>query len=102
MTVHGSKNHLLFSNIANRARDSAHERKWNTFIVNERLYIHLHYRDLIDRQHDDYYEVPMVGGGRRLQDPHGIEVFQRWRWPMIELGNLSAEDLFSEATNRVK
>jgi hypothetical protein len=46
-------------------RDLFHSQNWGAFVMNEYIYAHLTYRDLIDRSHDDYYEVPY--GGWRVE-----------------------------------
>jgi hypothetical protein len=103
MAITGGKNNATFSDLIRRTRDLSSSQNWNGFLMNEHVYIHLTYRDLLDRAHDDYYKIPLVGGASRIPDYVGAQIFQRWRVSILQdLSRLSPEGILSEAVDRLK
>jgi len=101
--IRGYHNNTSYITLASATREAANGSKWFSANVDELIYVSLHYRDLLDRSHEDYYEVPTVGAGWRMADADGRAVFQRWKGSQkVELSSLNAEQLLTEATKRIE
>lgn len=95
----GERNHAALVVVGKALRQAAQERNWAFANMDEQLVVRMRYRDLLDRQHEDYYDVRPVDGGRRLSDTVGRERFDKWQsGPRIELSALKAEDLLKLAS----
>jgi hypothetical protein len=104
--ITGYHNNASMSALAGAARE-LNSPKGEGVTVDELVYVCLRYRDLLDRWHEDYYRVPYVGGGWRMADADGREVFRRWKdrrqeGSRVELSSLNIEQLLTEATNRIE
>jgi hypothetical protein len=102
VTISGYHNNAAINGLEKNARQAADNAKWDAFNLDTLIYIKLRYRDMLDRAHEDYYEVPTVGGGWRMRDADGKAVFEKWEQPgRVEMSNLSAEQLLSETAKRI-
>ena len=96
VTTFGFHNNASFINLYHQTRQAATAKKWPHVLINEQTVVHLRYRDLLDRQHEDYYDVSHVGAGMRMLDLDGKLLFDKWRIiPRLELSTLNAEDLLT-------
>jgi hypothetical protein len=102
-TIMGNHNNASFNNLARHIDEAAVARNRDFALLDERILVRLNYFDLLDRQHEDYYEVPSVGGGWRMIDAYGIAAFQKWKKDhRFELSNLNVDVLLDAATNRIE
>jgi hypothetical protein len=73
------------------------------FLLDQLVYVGLTYHDLLDRLHEDMYEVSLVGSGSRLSDKDGRVIRDKWRaGPRVNLNDIKAEQLLSEAADRIQ
>jgi hypothetical protein len=99
VTMSNYQNNKRFSDLYRGASEAAEAQKWTFMNIEEQIIVRLHYRDLLDRSHEDYYYVPNVGGGWRMPDAEGKAAIERWSNTLpFELFNLHAEDLLNLAT----
>src|ERR1700730_9919422 len=75
VTVSGYHNNAAIDALEKSARQAADNAKWDAFNLDTLVYVKLRYSDMLDRSHEDYYEVPTVGGGWRMRDADGRAVF---------------------------
>ncbi len=102
VSMWGYHNDAEVDALSKSARQAADDAKWGSFFVQTRVFVELGYRDMLDRFHIDYYEVPTVGGGWRMKGADGKAVFEQWRQPdRPDLSKLTAETLLTDATKRV-
>lgn len=78
VTMIGNHNNAAVIALSNGLRDAARSKQFAFANLDEHLIVRLHYRDLLNRRHDDYYEVRPVSGGVRLTDEVGKAEFDRW------------------------
>jgi len=98
VTMIGNHNNASVATLARDVREVAHARQLDFGHLDEQLVVRLRYRDLLDRQHEEYYEVRPVHGGTRMADEVGKARFLRWTEAQrIELSNLRANDLLKDA-----
>jgi hypothetical protein len=101
-TISGYRNNAAYIALKDGARQRAPSPTWVAFNVEERTYIRLRYRDLLDHPHEDYYEVPSVGAGVRMADAEGQQVFEKWRaGQRVELSDIKPEQLVAEAASHI-
>lgn len=96
MTMTGYHNNAKFIDLERGTSKLAEARKWSFALVDLRIVLRLRYRDLLDREHEDYYEVQPVTGGTRIAKAPGIADFARWeKGRPLELSSLRADNLLS-------
>jgi hypothetical protein len=100
----GNKNNAIIDEIERNAQRLAKEKTGSSASVDEHIFVYIRYSDMLDRPHEDYYRVPMVGGGIRMDDADGKEVFSRWDnfEGKLTLETLTADKLLSLAYERIK
>jgi hypothetical protein len=102
-TITDYQNNAKFGALLERVRKETPSTNWSSLVVTYDAYVHLHYRDLLDRQHDDYYQVPWVGAGSRVSDETARTMFSLWnKQPRPELSTSMPAELFAEATRRIE
>jgi len=74
-------------------RQSARAKELGFVDVEERLLVRIAYRDLLERGHEEYFEVVAVGGGRRIANDVGKSEFDRWARQHTELTDLDPDGL---------
>jgi hypothetical protein len=99
----GHKNNSIITEVERNAQRLGRERTGNSTSVEEHIFVHIRYSDMLDRPHEGYYAVPMVGGGVRIDDADGKEIFSRWDdlEGRLTLETLTAEQLLSLAYQRI-
>jgi hypothetical protein len=99
VTMVGNHNNATVIALTGALRDKAHSRGFDYAILSEKIVLRMRYRDLLDRQHEDYFEVHPVSGGTRLQDGLGKARFSKWSTAqVIELSRLRADDLLDRVS----
>ena len=78
----GYHNNESFTTLQRGVGQAREERKWAYASVEEQCVVRLRYRDLLDRDHEDYYEAHVVTGGTRMPDAIGKALFGRWKGPI--------------------
>jgi hypothetical protein len=103
-TISGYHNNARYSSLADAVRQIATEPVWVSFLLNERYYVRLRYRDMLDQTHEEVYEVPSVGAGRRLPDEDGSKICKEWYGNPIksELTKINAEELIAKIAERIE
>jgi hypothetical protein len=90
----GDRNNARVADLARELRESAQAKHWAYGLIEEQLILRLQYRDLLDRTHDDYYRVEVIGGGRRIARDEGERLFKKWQsGQRIELNRLTPDVL---------
>lgn len=94
----GIKNNASVIALARDIRNLADAKKMDYGILDEKLIVRLVYRDLLDRLHDDYYEVRPISGGTRMEDGIGRTIFKTWieATKRYHLSDLKAENLLKD------
>src|SRR6266478_1684949 len=96
VTMIGNHNNAAVADLSRTLREVAHAKGLVFADLGEHLIVRLLYRDLLDRQHDDYYEVQPVSGGTRVTNDVGKSSFDHWTAAQqVMLANLSADDLLN-------
>jgi hypothetical protein len=97
-TISGYLNNKLFNDFSRQLRTTAEARKWDYALVNTRLYVKLHYIDMLDQTHIDYYRISLVGGASLLPTLEGEDIFKKWRnQPRERLANLDPAQVLDRA-----
>ena len=92
----GDHNNAKVFALGRDLREGAQAKRWSFSFMEERLLLELQYRDLLDRPHDEYYIVQVVGGGRRVPDEEGKALVKQWQGAQrLELGKLTADELLA-------
>lgn len=100
LTMTGNHNNAAFGTLFRGALKAGDDNKWGSAMIEETHVVRLNYRDLLDREHEDYYQVEPVTGGWRLPDNDGKAMFERWRTAhRPELAQLKLEDLLAIASD---
>ena len=101
VTMYGDRNNAKIGELRRGVMQATNTRKWPYALIGERIAVRLRYRDLLDRQHEDYYDVRPVSGGTRILDVTGKEVFAKWdgAFPRVELLTLDVEKLLAIISN---
>jgi hypothetical protein len=70
--------------------------------ISTRVVVRLDYQDLLNRRHEDYYEVVPIGGGYPLNSSEGRALFSKWQneW-QSELSSLRADELLARAVEKM-
>ena len=98
VTMIGNHNNATVIDLSRNLNEAAQAKGLSFANLDERLIVRMFYRDLLDRQHEDYYEVRPVSGGTRLANDVGKISFDRWgAGQQIVLANLTADDLLNRA-----
>jgi hypothetical protein len=98
VTMIGNHNNAAVADLSRNLREAAHAKGLVFANLDERLIVRMLYRDLLERPHEDYYEVRLVSGGTRVTNDVGKSSFDRWRAAhQIMLANLSPDDLLNRA-----
>jgi hypothetical protein len=99
----GYQNNAQYNAILKRALEITKQPPWAILLLDQLVYVGLTYHDLLDRLHEDMYEVPLVGSGSRLSDKDGRVIRDKWRaGPRVNLNDITAEQLLSEAADRIQ
>lgn len=98
VTMVGNHNNARTAEIQQELRQAADAKHWGFANMDEQVIVRFRYRDLLDRQHEDYYEAHPVGGGSRVPEQIGRARFAKWEaTPRLELSRIRADDLFRNA-----
>lgn len=101
-TIIGNHNNARFVDLNHQLSAAATARGWSVGLLEERVFLALTYLDLLDRRHEEYYEVPTVGGGWRLPDATGRRIFEEWRSPQrLEMSKLDPDTLLNAAETNI-
>lgn len=98
VTMIGDHNNAMFVTLEHGILAKADAKKLDFALLDEQFVVCLRYKDLMDRQHEDYYEVRPIYGGTRMKDEVGKARFSRWNSAQhIELSTLHVDDLLKYA-----
>jgi hypothetical protein len=99
VTMIGNHNNAAVARLARDVREAAHSKQLDFANLDEQLVVRLRYRDLLERPHEDYYEVRPVSGGTRITDEMGRSQFTKWtEAPLRELSDIRADDFLKSAS----
>jgi hypothetical protein len=97
VTMIGNHNNATVVALINGLRDAARTRGLLFANLDEHLIVQLRYRDLLNRFHEDFYEVKPVSGGVRLPDEVGKARFDKWIAAQhAELAQLRPDNLIDQ------
>jgi len=97
----GNHNNAAVIAVSNGLREAAAAKQFVFANLDEHLIVRLGYRDLLNRQHEDYYEVRPVSGGVRLTDEVGKAGFDRWTdAERPYLSNLQPDNLIDQVLQK--
>jgi hypothetical protein len=99
ITMTGYRNNAAYVTLVRKTSAAASVRKWSFANVDEQLVIRLRYLDLLDRGHEDYFQVPFVGAAIRIPKNIGEASMSRWSaMPHYELSDLTPEIILALAS----
>ena len=76
VTFWGSNNNLGFVTFSAALRSAAKLNGWLYANTEENTFLHIEYKDILNRVHVEYYEVEPVLGSRSLSNDEGAKIFQ--------------------------
>jgi hypothetical protein len=74
-TISGYQNNLNFVSFSRKLSAAAEDHSWRYANVDEKTFLRVQYTDVLDRSHEEYYEVAPVWGSRRLKTEEGRHYF---------------------------
>lgn len=98
LTIEGYHNSEKLSQIRKAFTRLAEEKK--AFAnIEVRRYLRLYYRDILGKEHVDYYYVPLIYGGSAIETREGEKIFEKRNsavknLSIVEFDKLTAENLF--------
>lgn len=102
-TMSSRGNNAVVSNFISSVRGQAQSRGWDYGLVEERLFIHITYQDLLNRYHEDFYLVSGIGGGLRVSEETAASVQKEWDGTINRknLSMLDANDALNDAAKNI-
>jgi hypothetical protein len=94
LTQIGNNNNETFGTLARALRDNPD----HSVIIEERVYFHSTYDDLLGRQHSEYFRIGGISGPLRLTDAEGKKLFDEWYDPRlrVELAQITPDWVYSK------
>lgn len=77
-TFFGYRNNATLIELTRKATSVAQDRGWDTTLLNQKIFLRLVYRDILNRQHYDYFEVANVGAAVQIETSVGAARFKAW------------------------
>jgi hypothetical protein len=109
VTIFGYRNNAAFGVLAKSISEAPaeskypHIEKWTSISLDKIIYVYLTYVDLLNRPHEDYYSVPIVGPGSQNSRDSGNIILVKWKKrPIAEFSDLNAERLLKQAADIIE
>jgi hypothetical protein len=100
VTMVGNHNNARAVEIQQDIRQAADARQWGFANMDEQVVTRFSYRDMLNRQHEDYYEAHFAGGGSRMPSEIGKARFAKWEAaPRVKFSSVRADDFFKRTTS---
>ena len=97
ITTMGHNNNATIDGVTSGLRRRAEDRNLIYANAEERVYSRIAYRDILNREHEEYYLVMPVYGGVRISDEEGRAQFEAWRSTKSRrLSDLSVDKILEE------
>src|SRR5207248_11222701 len=74
-TIFGHDNNLASITFSRALSAAASEHNWIYANTEERTFLHIEYNDILNRPHDEYYQVAPVSGSRLISTDVGRAIF---------------------------